>query len=407
MLNTSLIDWGKTVHTDLLSDEVDEQVKGPLFRCFGVIDYPALRPFFLLSTSHPSVRVIAPFEADTMFKDTYEPGDRIVLCLRSRAGSIASAPLETPSTTNLTVQVIQCFKPCTMAVVCRVRPLYNHLTHNKNLHLPPECILKLYDWRIAPGIRTRNRSNRGSDQHPIDRDTVRDIPPTKLYWSALTSGKNGHGLGCRGLRRTSSETSLDKIYLDDRCERMMSREATTYIRLKDLWGIAIPSFLGCVSLSSHHTHLRTAQPHPDQLAIDMPPRPTPHSLFDDFDFDLTRPYIRTDLTTHHVPLGPCVDPRSKPGPTSVSSPGILLEYIPGITLTDYIHSRSRADLGHSQVRRVCNKAVKVVNRISDHGVLNLDVRLDNLLVTHPIKREFPVSPLPRPCHQSQNPVRGN
>lgn len=67
-------------------------------------------------------------------------------------------------------------------------------------------------------------------------------------------------------------------------------------------------------------------------------------------------------------------PHSIPDPV----PGLLLEYIPSLSLRQFI--QYDPPWSPSLVRRVCNDAVKLVDEVSDHEVLNEDVRVDNVLV---------------------------
>lgn len=55
--------------------------------------------------------------------------------------------------------------------------------------------------------------------------------------------------------------------------------------------------------------------------------------------------------------------------------GLLLEYLPGFTLSDMINKVPR-----SLWQSIVDRAIEIVNIISDHGVLNEDVRPDNFII---------------------------
>ncbi|KIJ99335.1 hypothetical protein K443DRAFT_680070 [Laccaria amethystina LaAM-08-1] len=71
---------------------------------------------------------------------------------------------------------------------------------------------------------------------------------------------------------------------------------------------------------------------------------------------------------------------SRPDGTTVK--GLLLEYIPSISLRDFVSTwTSRVPpLPIDLLKRVADTAVALIDRASDFDVLNLDVRIDNVLV---------------------------
>jgi hypothetical protein len=62
--------------------------------------------------------------------------------------------------------------------------------------------------------------------------------------------------------------------------------------------------------------------------------------------------------------------------------GLLLEYISGFTLRDIA---THAPEGNWQA--ICDDAISIIHRIDDLGVLNKDVRIDNVLVRHLTNKE--------------------
>jgi hypothetical protein len=62
--------------------------------------------------------------------------------------------------------------------------------------------------------------------------------------------------------------------------------------------------------------------------------------------------------------------------------GLLFEYIPSITLRDFVKTWTTRTppLPIDLLKRICDTGVEIVNRVSDFDILNKDVRLDNFLI---------------------------
>ena len=66
-------------------------------------------------------------------------------------------------------------------------------------------------------------------------------------------------------------------------------------------------------------------------------------------------------------------------------PGLLLEYVPSVTLREVIETWKARDppLPNGILAALCEKAVQIVERVSDFDVLNEDVHMDNFLIRQP------------------------
>ncbi|KAL8909948.1 MAG: hypothetical protein Q9171_004741 [Xanthocarpia ochracea] len=118
------------------------------------------------------------------------------------------------------------------------------------------------------------------------------------------------------------DTARNETYLFDYCRDLHSCEVEAYSRLKDLQGRNIPQFFADVSFNA------------------FPTQKIQNALFK----------VR----------------------------GILLELITGYSLADLETSAHP-----SSWQRICDEAVRTTNLISDHGILNKDVRPRNVLIrTH-------------------------
>ena len=74
-------------------------------------------------------------------------------------------------------------------------------------------------------------------------------------------------------------------------------------------------------------------------------------------------------------------------------PGLLLEYIPSVTLRQLVMGWTARDppLPGAVLAALCEQVVRVVDRVSDFDVLNEDVRMDNFLIREPFVTATPAS----------------
>lgn len=61
---------------------------------------------------------------------------------------------------------------------------------------------------------------------------------------------------------------------------------------------------------------------------------------------------------------------------NLSTPGLLLEYIDGFTLSDLADHASREHWG-----KICNQAVEFIDILHDSSFLNADVRPSNIVIS--------------------------
>jgi serine/threonine protein kinase len=114
-----------------------------------------------------------------------------------------------------------------------------------------------------------------------------------------------------------------EAYLESVCHQLFNAEKRTFLHLADLQGTKIPRLLCIVG----------------------------YRVF------------RQDKSTYVVP-------------------GLLMEYIPSITLLTLFNSwkHENPPVPISVVPSLCNEAISLVNLLSDRSILNSDVRLENFLV---------------------------
>jgi hypothetical protein len=117
-----------------------------------------------------------------------------------------------------------------------------------------------------------------------------------------------------------------EAYLEHSCRKMFADEFSAYQQLRTLQGTRVPCLYGTVEY--------------------QPPPPIDEHGSDDLD------------VVH----------------------GLLLEYIPSITLRSFVDIWHTSHEHPSILSSVCDDAVVLINQISDHSMLNTDVGLDNILV---------------------------
>ncbi|KAI0631061.1 hypothetical protein C8Q77DRAFT_1219273 [Trametes polyzona] len=76
------------------------------------------------------------------------------------------------------------------------------------------------------------------------------------------------------------------------------------------------------------------------------------------------------------------DPRDHGASITETVPGLLLEYVEGLSLRELVATWRTRDppLPDTVLAALCDEAVRVVDRVSDFEVLNEDMRVDNFLV---------------------------
>ncbi len=232
---------------------------------------------------------------------------------------------------HLILEITQAYLPFTMAVVCRSRLISTEYADRNNTPdrsrspLPAECILKLYDRRHVDNIRDDFDAGQRYNEEKESAYQRYLLDPNKRshdFVADLFASDSG------------SDDDLEdggafEDYLAHRCESMWEKEVQAYERMRDLQGEMIPRLLGLVNYDPPLAVIRDGVPQ-DCLVVK----------------------------------------------------GVLLEYIPAITLTQYITCQLQdgSPIDHDAIAHVSQQAVALVNTIGENGVLNEDVRLDNILV---------------------------
>ena len=244
-----------------------------------------------------------------------------VLHVRYRAPAHPDvAPLQ-----DLTLQVVHLYRPFTFSVVCRVKPIVaNPLGHASHPALPDECILKLYDRREVGGFR----HTFGGEPHDKKKERAyqayRSKPGVENFDYESDIFLSDKGSVCDSNERFQNDGHFESFVAHE-CHKMWKQEVAAYEELRSVQGSAIPRLLGVVEC---------------QVGED------PNHL----DSDPVR--------------------------------GILIEYIPAPTLRQYLTHAicDSGSLDRDEIASVCREAIAQVDALDDTKVLNVDVRLDNILV---------------------------
>ncbi|RDB18493.1 hypothetical protein Hypma_000331 [Hypsizygus marmoreus] len=226
---------------------------------------------------------------------------------------------------SLTAVVSHAFAPFTMSSVLRVslRPSQSV----GDVSAPSEAILKLYDRRCMANIRGM-----------YDETKPHDASKELAYRQYLDDARKAKDAACDFddplffEERDVSDGEFEG-YIEHQCRQMFDAECSTYRHLLELQGQLIPRLHGTVEY--------------------IPP-----------------PMIANNGT--EIVMDPI--------------PGILVEYIPSITLRNLVQTWRTLDppLSLDILCSVADSATAVIERISDYSVLNEDVRLDNMLVRQPL-----------------------
>ncbi|KAI1788007.1 hypothetical protein LXA43DRAFT_1184118 [Ganoderma leucocontextum] len=236
--------------------------------------------------------------------------------------------------TALTCTIAKAFRPFTLSPVLLVSELVQPLTSSRRpgqlqLSLPACAILKLYDRRCL--VNARDTHDKGL---PWSLDKEREY---RQYLDAVATG--GAVAPVDFDSPTYWETPVPhgefEAYLAHTAQKVFAAERTAYERLRPLQGKKIPTVYGVVE-------------HETQITIPA---------------DADGSAVRVTETV----------------------PGLLLEYIPSLTLRELVATwTARAPpLPNRVLTALCKEAVRVVDRVSDFDVLNEHVRMDNFLIRQP------------------------
>lgn len=216
---------------------------------------------------------------------------------------------------QIKVQVLHVYLPFTVACVMHVQVM--------DTIDEQHAVLKLYDRRFAKelrelwGIDEWNAGYEESYAHLLSTDRVAD------FRQSLRDSTTGSILGIfeedsNDLKPEEWSLGEDECYVGEWCKHDYDTETKAYNKLRDLQGSVIPRLI-C------------------EVAIQTQP--------------------------------PCVA-----DPVLAEIPGLLLEYIPGVTLNELAEKTPRESW-----QSIADSAVSAVNAISDHEILNRDVQLRNIM----------------------------
>ncbi|KAI1787467.1 hypothetical protein LXA43DRAFT_951217 [Ganoderma leucocontextum] len=229
----------------------------------------------------------------------------------------------------LTCMIVKAFRPFTISpvlLVSLVQPSTTPLHDGISISLPPIVVLKLYDRRCLSNIRDQWDERRpwSLDKEHEYRRYLDDIDAAT--GAAIARGDKFDDVGF--LWDNDVSDGEFEAYLEHTAQRVFNAERATYERLRPLQGKKIPTLYGAV------------------------------------EYEIS------------IPDGSAA---------TETVPGLLLEYIPSLTLRELIATWTARDppLPNGILATVCEEAVRVVERVSDFDVLNEDVRVDNFLIREP------------------------
>ncbi|KAI0080226.1 hypothetical protein K474DRAFT_1689432 [Panus rudis PR-1116 ss-1] len=252
-------------------------------------------------------------------------------------GDIVPAGLgdHTGNACTIICKIIKAYRPFTMSPVLLVSLSISQSPESSSkgsmTRIPSTAIVKLYDRRCFTNFRVDFDEGK-----PWTLDKEREYRQYLDSTSTSTSASPSPSRGSKSdfanptyLWDNDVSDGEFEAYLDHVAQRTFTAERTTYDRLHELQGTKIPTLYGVVNY---------------------------HSV---------------------IP-----DPRNDGATITDTIPGLLLEYIPSISLRELVTTWTVRDppFPNSVLVALCEQAVKVVDRISDFEVLNEDVRVDNFLI---------------------------
>ncbi|KAI1783132.1 hypothetical protein LXA43DRAFT_956618 [Ganoderma leucocontextum] len=249
-------------------------------------------------------------------------GKELHLCLQNTSSSSSSDRMA------LTCTIEKAFRPFTLSPVLLVSLAHPSSTSpDGQVSLPASAILKLYDRRCL--VNNRETYDEGE---PWSLDKEREY---QRYLDDVATGAVARAdfASPRYWRddRFISDGEFE-AYLQHTAQKVFHAELATYERLRALQGSKIPRLYGVV------------------------------------EYEVVIPDACSDGSA-----------------VTETVPGLLLEYIPSLTLRELIATWTARDppLPNGTLATLCEEVVKVVDRVSDFDVLNKDVRMDNFLIRQP------------------------
>lgn len=219
---------------------------------------------------------------------------------------------------EIKLRVLQVFQPFTLSCVMKVQPIDTQ---------DSECaVLKVYDRRFAAQLRDDYDVEVWSAACEASYTDFIAFGRVAEFRQSLRDPITGRIHEIRDLDDSSTlepETwSLDQgeCFIHEWCKDISSMEIKAYNRLHDVQGTIVSRLLSEVAMS-----------------------------------------------TEHPPLA---------DPALAEIPGLLLEFIPGVTI-----DKIPITIPRNKWQSIVDSAISAVNVSSDHDILNLDVRPSNILVS--------------------------
>ncbi|KAM0283674.1 hypothetical protein ACHAO9_009602 [Fusarium lateritium] len=213
------------------------------------------------------------------------------------------------------------------------------------LSVGDEVFLKMFDRRFAQQLR---------EDHKIDQWCEKF---EREFTSGLASGKVEEFLeNLQALPRLQGDTDKDwddaenEAYLATELQMYFNSETATYARLQQHQGQAVPRLLASITLDES---IATYTRDPQAIAEMVP--------------DFVAKLILKDAEA--------VEMLGTQQRKVKEHRGIMLQYLPGFSLSDMIQSAPRTSW-----QGIVDQAVQSVNVLDDHNILNLDVRPANFMV---------------------------
>ena len=230
----------------------------------------------------------------------------------------------------------------------------------------PEYILKLYDHRCFVNARTE-----GKEVLPYARENARAYHkyhqgPPAPYFSKYFSSMPGLS---HQRPPTESDLGIFEAWMEADARSIFETEVSVYNVLADLQGSAVPRLFD--TISSNTPFVFNDPPSMAGVGYDNQVTPMRGKLDQD---DRAHRSNHDDVAPNGVDLTHL----------AAGHPiyGLLLEYVPGISLRSFIGSSLRA--GRQELRAhvasIADEAVALVLKIGRYPVLNRDIRLENMLV---------------------------
>lgn len=216
------------------------------------------------------------------------------------------------------------YLPFTMSVVCRVRRIGRGRGRGRGRgpnQIPRRCILKLYDRRHIYNLRETYDKARPHDQS-------KEEAYVQYHARKSSSSSSSHDSVLTDDSDEDDEGSLED-FIQHELEKTWFQEVSAYHTFSPLQGRCIPRLYSLVRHGSVQ--------------------------------GLLLEYIRGGTLREYI--------------TRQLQPSLPLQPVDKLSL-----SSSQPSIDQEEVKDVCNEAVDLVNEASRYGILNDDVRLDNILV---------------------------